>query len=59
MKIFVTGGLGFIGSNYILSKIADSSTQILNYDKVTYAANLKNLSSISDKSNYHFIKGDI
>ena len=59
MKIFDTGGLGFIGSNYILSKIADSSTQILNYDKVTYAANLKNLSSISDKSNYHFIKGDI
>ncbi len=59
MKIFVTGGLGFIGSNYILSKIADSSTEILNYDKVTYAANLKNLSSISDKSNYHFIKGDI
>tara|TARA_B100000614_G_scaffold255094_1_gene271557 strand:- start:147 stop:1190 length:1044 start_codon:yes stop_codon:yes gene_type:complete len=59
LKIFVTGGLGFIGSNYILSKIADSSTQILNYDKVTYAANLKNLSSISDKSNYHFIKGDI
>ena len=59
MKIFVTGGLGFIGSNYILSKIADSSTQILNYDKVTYAANLKNLSSISDKSNYHFIKVDI
>ena len=59
MKIFVTGGLGFIGSNYILSKIADSSTEILNYDKVTYAANLKNLSSISYKSNYHFIKGDI
>ena len=59
MKIFVTGGLGFIGSNYILSKMLDSSVEILNYDKVTYAANLENLSSISDKSNYHFIKGDI
>ena len=59
MRIFVTGGLGFIGSNYILSKMLDSSVEILNYDKVTYAANLENLSSISDKSNYHFIKGDI
>ena len=39
--------------------MTDSSIEILNYDKVTYAANLKNLSSISDKSNYHFIKGDI
>ena len=59
MRIFITGGLGFIGSNYILSKMVDSSIEILNYDKVTYAANLENLSSISDKSNYHFIKGDI
>ncbi len=59
MRIFITGGLGFIGSNYILSKMVDSSIKILNYDKVTYAANLENLSSISDKSNYHFIKGDI
>ena len=59
MRIFITGGLGFIGSNYILSKMVDSSVEILNYDKVTYAANLENLSSISDKTNYHFIKGDI
>ena len=46
LRIFVTGGLGFIGSNYILNKIIDPSIEILNYDKVTYAANLENLSSI-------------
>ena len=59
MKIFITGGLGFIGSNYILNKIHDDSIEILNYDKVTYAANPQNLSSIQDNMNYHFIKGDI
>jgi len=59
LKIFITGGLGFIGSNYILNKINDDSIEILNYDKVTYAANPQNLSSIKDNLNYHFIKGDI
>ena len=59
MKIFITGGLGFIGSNYILNKMHDDSIEILNYDKVTYAANPQNLSSIQDNINYHFIKGDI
>ena len=59
MKIFITGGLGFIGSNYILSKINDSSIKILNYDKGTYAANSQNLSSIENNVNYFFIKGDI
>ena len=59
LKIFVTGGLGFIGSNYILNKMTDSSVEILNYDKITYASNLENLSSISSNSNYYFIKGDI
>ena len=59
MKIFVTGGLGFIGSNYILNKMAVPSVEILNYDKITYAANLENLSSVSDKPNYSFINGDI
>ncbi len=55
----MTGGLGFIGSNYILTKIYEPSIQICNYDKMTYAANLANLSSISDRPNYKFIKGDI
>ena len=59
MKIFVTGGLGFIGSNYILKKIGNHSVEILNYDKITYAANIQNLSSLESNPRYHFIKGDI
>ena len=48
MKLFVTGGLGFIGSNYILNRLNDPSVEILNYDKVTYAGNPDNLLSIKD-----------
>ena len=57
MRILVTGGAGFIGSNFILNHIEKHS--ILNYDKLTYAGNLDNLSSLKDNSNYSFIKGDI
>ena len=57
MKLLVTGGAGFIGSNFILNHI--DSNQILNYDKLTYAGNLNNLITIKDNSNYSFIKGDI
>jgi dTDP-glucose 4,6-dehydratase len=60
MKIVVTGGAGFIGSNfikYILSKYPHY--KIVNLDKLTYAGNLDNLSDIKDNSNYQFIKGDI
>ena len=57
MKILVTGGAGFIGSNFILRYI-DKHT-ILNYDKITYAGNLDNLNSVNKNSNYTFIKGDI
>lgn len=60
MKILVTGGAGFIGSNfirYILSKYPHY--HIVNLDKLTYAGNLDNLSSIEDHSNYQFVKGDI
>ena len=60
MKILVTGGAGFIGSNfilYMLGKYLDYS--IVNLDKLTYAGNLKNLESIEDNPNYTFIKGDI
>jgi dTDP-glucose 4,6-dehydratase len=60
MKILVTGGCGFIGSNFIryfLKTYPDCS--LINVDKLTYAGNLENLSDISQSPHYHFIKGDI
>lgn len=61
MKIYlVTGGAGFIGSNfihYILKKYKD--VKIINYDKLTYAGNLENLESVADNPNYTFVQGDI
>jgi len=60
MKIFVTGGAGFIGSNfirYVLETRTDFS--IVNYDKLTYAGNLANLESVASNPNYEFVRGDI
>lgn len=60
MKILVTGGAGFIGSNFIrhiLNKNPDY--KVLNFDKLTYAGNLDNLKDIEKNPNYTFIKGDI
>ena len=59
MKIFITGGCGFIGSNFIIKQIDDEKNNILNYDKLTYAGNLDNLSSINNNKRYEFINGDI
>jgi len=59
-NVLVTGGAGFIGSNfinYILDEKADYN--IINLDKLTYAGNLENLVFSESKKNYHFIKGDI
>ncbi len=58
-KIVVTGGAGFIGSNFILKMIQDESLSIVNIDKLTYAGNVRNLESISDRSRYTFVRGDI
>ena len=62
MKTYlVTGGAGFIGSNYIqymFKKYVDDS-RIINVDVLTYAGNLENLKDIEDRSNYTFVKADI
>ncbi|MEA3273211.1 MAG: dTDP-glucose 4,6-dehydratase [Patescibacteria group bacterium] len=60
MRILITGGAGFMGSNfihYLLEKYPDY--QIVNLDKLTYAGNLENLKDVEDNPNYTFIKGDI
>src|SRR6266478_5879584 len=60
MKLFVTGGAGFIGSNFICHALGSSrNCSIVNYDKLTYAANLANLRTIAEDPRYRFIKGDI
>lgn len=59
-RIFVAGGAGFIGSNFIKFLLRKyKNAHILNYDKLTYAGNLENLSSVEKSPNYSFIKGDI
>ena len=60
MKLLITGGLGFIGSNfieYLLKK--HPAYSIVNLDKLTYAGELSNLKSMTHNPNYTFIKGDI
>lgn len=60
MKILVTGGAGFIGSNfihYMIDKYSDY--QIINLDSLTYCGNLENLKKIENNPNYSFVKGDI
>jgi dTDP-glucose 4,6-dehydratase len=58
-KILVTGGCGFIGSNFILQWIAREQASVVNLDKLTYAGNPRNLRQISADSRYHFAHGDI
>ncbi|HCL4438301.1 TPA: dTDP-glucose 4,6-dehydratase [Clostridium botulinum] len=63
MKIYlVTGGAGFIGSNFIihmLNKYSEDQIKIISLDKLTYAGSLENLKCVENKNNYIFIKGDI
>ena len=57
--IIVTGGAGFIGSNFVLQWIAAESSQVVNFDKLTYAGNLNNLRAIENSPRYRFEQGDI
>ncbi|MFD1927510.1 dTDP-glucose 4,6-dehydratase [Sporosarcina siberiensis] len=59
MNILVTGGAGFIGSNFIKYLLEKYDYTIVNLDLLTYAGNLKNLKDIELNSNYHFVEGDI
>ena len=60
MKLLVTGGAGFIGSAFIrLALKTDTVTQLVNYDKLTYAGNLENLTEIDSDPRYRFVRGDI
>lgn len=58
MKILITGGAGFIGSNFVHYQIEKGNT-VLNFDKLTYAGCIESLESIENHSNYSFYQGDI
>lgn len=58
-RILVTGGAGFIGSALIRYLIKHTDSKVLNFDKLTYAGNLRSLKSIEHNKRYQFVKGDI
>jgi len=57
--ILVTGGAGFIGSNFVLDWLAQSDEPVVNLDKLTYAGNPDNFASLAHDSRHHFVHGDI
>ena len=60
MKILVTGGAGFIGSNFIRHVLAlGKRYAVVNYDKLTYAGNLMNLEAVAKHPDYTFVRGDV
>ncbi|HMQ26745.1 MAG TPA: dTDP-glucose 4,6-dehydratase [Acidimicrobiales bacterium] len=59
MKLFVTGGAGFIGSNYVRLVLGTSDDEVTVYDALTYAGNLENLDGLDADPRFSFVKGDI
>jgi len=59
MTILVTGGAGFIGSNFVLDWLAQCEETVVNLDALTYAGNLQNLASLADDQRHVFVHGDI
>lgn len=60
MRVFVTGGAGFIGSNFIRWLLGhDSEAEVVNFDALTYAGNLASLADVAEHSRYAFVRGDI
>ncbi len=59
MRLFVTGGAGFIGSNYVRHVLGSSDDDVTVFDALTYAGNLDNLRGLDDDPRYAFVKGDI
>ncbi len=59
MTILVTGGAGFIGSNFVLNWFKHSDEPVVNLDKLTYAGNLQNLKTLASHPGHHFVVGDV
>ena len=57
--ILVTGGAGFIGANFVLGWLAESSEPVVNLDKLTYAGNLRSLASLAGDARHVFVRDDI